>query len=137
MGTMNSGFGPDPQHYGYSAAAYQPGAETRKNTAGRVSLVAGIVLGVVGLGQRVVSVMLPHLMHQYDLSVAEASLRFTLITGVVTVSIAVVALIAGGIGLSGSGKPKAAAGAGFALGASAVVGVLFMLLAPSIAMALV
>lgn len=133
---MGTGFGPDPHYSGYGEAVHRPGEATGSNAAGRLSLAAGIVLVLVGFGQQVIGVMLPHLMDRYDLSASDASLRFTLIGGVVTVIIAVVALIAGGIGLSGSGKPKAAAGAGFALGAASVLSVLFSLVAPTIVGAL-
>ena len=133
---MSTGFGPDPQNPGYAAAAYQPGHGSGKNPAGRLALAAGILVVLIGLVQQVVAIMLPHLMARYDLSAGEVSLRFNFIGAGVTVIVALVALISGGIGLSGSGKPKAAAGAGFALGATAVLSVLVALVSPAIVAAL-
>lgn len=129
---MSTGFGPGPQHPGYSADSYRPGAGTGKNPAGRLALAAGILLVLVGLVQQVFAVMLPQLMAEYDLTASEISLRFSLVGGGVTVIIALIALIAGGIGLSGAQKPKAAAGAGFALGAASVLSVLFSLVVPRV-----
>lgn len=133
---MRTGFGPDPHHSGYAAAAYRPDGGSGRNPAGRLALAAGIVLVLSGLVQQVIGVMLPQLMTTYDLTAAEVSLRFNLIGSGVTVIVALVALIAGGIGLSGAGKPKAAAGAGFALGTMAVLSVLVSLVAPAIAASL-
>ncbi|WP_147915519.1 hypothetical protein [Ruania zhangjianzhongii] len=134
---MSTGFGPDPHHTGYAATAYQPGAGRGRNPAGRLALVAGILVVLIGLVQQVLALLLPYLMHRYDLSASAVSLRFNLIGGIVTTVFALVALIAGGIGLSGTGKPKAAAGAGLALGVTAVLSVLMALIAPSIITAVV
>ena len=130
---MSTGFGPPPDHSGYAATAYPPGDGSGRNPSGRLALAAGILLVLIGLVQQVIGIMLPQLMTAYDLTAREVSLRFNLIGSGVTVIIALVALIAGGIGLSGSGKPKAGAGAGFALGAASVLSVLVALVAPSIA----
>lgn len=129
---MSTGFGPDQHRSGYAATASQPDGGSARNRAGRLALAAGIVLVLSGLVQQVIAIMLPHLMATYDLTAAEISLRFNLIGHGVTVIVALVALIAGGIGLSGAGKPKAAAGAGFALGTMAVLSVLVSLVAPAI-----
>lgn len=134
---MSTGFGPGPHGPGYSAGAYRPGEGTGRNPAGRVALAAGLVVVLIGLVQQVFAYLLPHLMDRYDLTPSEASLWFTLIGGIVTAVFALVALIAGGIGLSGSGKPKAAAGAGFALGAAAILSTLLSLIAPSIVDAII
>lgn len=129
---MSTGFGPGPHRHGYATTAHQPGAGSGRNPAGRLALAAGILVVLVGLVQQVIAILLPYLMERFQLSASEASLRFNLIGSLVTTVLALVALIAGGIGLSGAGKPKAAAGAGFALGATAVLSVLVVLIAPSI-----
>src|SRR5690625_5071953 len=124
------GYGDAGYQPGYGAAAYQPGAATGRNPAGRFSLTAGILVVLVGLVQQVVAYALPYVVDHSDLSVATTYRNVNLVGAAVTIAIALVALIAGGIGLSGSGKPKGAAAAGFALGAAALVSSLFGLLGP-------
>lgn len=147
---MSTGFGPPPERArpgqrpqpgygaaanpaGYAPAAYQPGGGTGRNPAGRVALAAGVVVVVVGLVRQCIAYVLPYVLDHSDLSVATTYQIVGLIGGAVTVAIALVALIAGGIALSGSGKPKGAAAAGFALGAAALLTALFDLVGPMLA----
>lgn len=119
----------EPAQAGYSAAAYQPGAGTGRNPAGRVALVAGIALMLVSLAQQLLAYLLPYLASEYNLSTVQVWQRYNLFGNGITLALGVVALIAGGIGLHGPGRPKGAAGAGFALGGMAVLTALLGLLA--------
>jgi hypothetical protein len=104
------------------------------NRIGRASLIVGIVLGVLQLGATVVGYLTPLIAYRTAAGIAAVAALNAGI-GIVLILIGAVAAILGFIGLSRPGLPRGAAAAGAALGLSAVVHIVFSMLAgPAVAM---
>ena len=101
----------------------QTPVDTSVNPAGRVSLILAISVVIVGLIQQALSYFLPLLFSNLAMGYSTLGVAFAGISLVVGV-LSAVALITGIIGLRRVGAPKAAAGAGTAIGASSLLSVL-------------
>lgn len=99
------------------------------NVPGRASLIVAVVIVFVGLVQQLAAYLLPTLLYRSGMGAAEMSSVFGIV-GAISGVLGIVALILGILGLTQRGAPKAAAGAGTAIGAHAVLSVAFGLLAP-------
>lgn len=92
--------------------------DTNKNTFGLVSLIAGTVVPVLGLISTLTSAALFR-SRVYDVTGIVSG-----VSSVLSALLGIAALIFGVLGLMRRNSPKAAAGAGTALGASALLGVI-------------
>lgn len=125
-----SSYGPSSQHAsGYDPSAFAappPGGGTGTvNVPGRIALIAAGALTLFQVVRMLVIWSLP-------IDGASADMRHALnITfTIVEVGLALVAVIFGGVGLGGRPRPRGAAAAGLALGASTLLFTLFNVIAP-------
>ena len=110
---MNAAPGPDAA----SASTRGDGA------AGKVALGFGIATVLAGIASHLASSMLPLIMQRRNLP-ADTVGQILVPIVVVHCLLALVALVSGLVGLLQPGQPRAAAGAGTALGAAALAGVI-------------
>lgn len=120
-----SSYGPssyDPNAF----AAPPPGGGNRStNVPGRIALVAAVALTLLQLVRILVIWSLP-----FDGASADMRHALNIIFTIAEVGLALVAVISGAVGLGGRPRPRGAAAAGLALGASTLLFTLFNVIAP-------
>ena len=104
-----------------SAPPPQPG--NGRNTPGRMSLVFAAVLVFIGLLQQGFVIFIPQVLNDFGLSIAALNGGLIMVA-ILEAILAIVAIALGWFALTRPGLPKAAAGAGTAIGAATLLGVI-------------
>lgn len=109
--------------------SYPTAAITAGNAPGRASLVVTVIIVAVGVAQQVTVQLIPLILRAEGLDTSAVGAIFAVFGAVVGV-LAIVGLILGILGLTRSSAPRAAAGAGTAIAASALLTVVLGFVLP-------